>query len=88
MQRRTKLIRKLMECVEMSQTEDTIPIPEIEGYSEAQVHYHTGLCKEAGYMIVCQPGFDGPGRRFPGIVRLTWAGHETLDNMRTKGTIQ
>ena len=48
MQRRTKLIRKLLECVGMSQTEDAIPIPKIEEYSKAQIHYHTGLCKEAG----------------------------------------
>ncbi len=54
MQRRTKLIRKLLECVEMSQTEDAIPIPEIEGYSEVQVHYHTGLCKAGRLQSGCR----------------------------------
>ena len=86
MQRKMKLIRKLLEHVELSQTEDPIPTPEIEGYGEAQVHYHIGLCEEAGYIIAHRPKFDGPGRRFPGMVRLTWQGHEALDNMRAART--
>ncbi len=82
MQRKMKLIRKLLEHLEMSQTEDAIPIPELDHYSEAEVHYHVGLCHEAEYMVVYLPEVEGPGRRFRGIVRLTWTGHEALDRMR------
>ena len=82
MQRKMKLIRKLLERVEMSQSEDAIPIPEFDDYTEAEVHYHVGLCHEAEYMVVYLPRVEEPGRRFQGIIRLTWAGHEALDSMR------
>ena len=82
MQRKMKLIRKLLKRAEMSQSEDAIPIPEFDDYSEAEVHYHVGLCHEAEYMVVYLPRAEEPGRRFQGIIRLTWAGHETLDSMR------
>ena len=82
MQRKMKLIRKLLEYTEMSPTEDPLPIPEINDYSEAEVHYHLELCEEAGYLMLYQPISEGPERRFRGILRMTWAGHEALDGMR------
>lgn len=85
MQRKMKLIRKLLEYVEMSHTEQSLPIPEIDDYSEAEVHYHLGLCEEAGYLVLYQPDFAGAGRRFSGIARLTWNGHEALDKLRYRG---
>ena len=84
MQRKMKLIRKLLEYVEMSPTEDPLPVPEIDGYDEAQVHYHIGLCEEAGYLVTRKPASDGPGRRFTGIDRMTWKGHEALDGLRNR----
>ena len=82
MRRKMKLIRKLLEYREMSVTEGALPAPEFPDYSEAEVHYHLGLCEEAGYLVLYQPAWEGPGRRFEGIVRLTWVGHEALDAMR------
>ena len=81
MQRKMKLIRKILEYVERAQTEESLPAPEFEDYTEAQVHYHLGLCEEAGYLALHQPR-STEQRRFPGILRMTWAGHEALDSMR------
>lgn len=82
MQRKMKLIRKLLEHTEMSQTEDPLPVPEIAEYSEAEVHYHLHLCKEAGYLIISTIQFHNPERTDTTISRMTWAGHEALDAMR------
>ena len=83
MQRRMKLIRKLLEYVEMSATEERLPIPEFQDYSEAEVHYHLTLCEEADYLIPHPPQMSDSVRRPVGISRLTWAGHQALDAMRT-----
>ena len=88
MTRKMRLVHKLLEHVEMQQTEHRIPVPEIDGYSEGQVHYHVGLCQEAGYPVVHQPCAQGSGHRFGGIERLTWKGHEALDSMRAGQTAQ
>lgn len=85
MQRKMKLLRKLLEYTELSPTEQMLPVPELDDYSEAEIHYHLGLCEEAGYLVLPEPDSPGAGRRFPGIVRLTWKGHETLDGLRAKG---
>ena len=55
---------------------------EFADYSEADVHYRVGLCAEAEYLLPCQPESDEPIRRFRGIYRMTWAGHEALEAMR------
>ena len=86
MQRKMKLVRKILEYVEMSNTEDRLNVPEFDDYSEAEVQYHVGLCEEAGYLVLPQLR-EEPIRRFSGIFRLTWAGHEALDDMQSgKGT--
>ena len=82
MQRKMKLVRKLLEYVEMSNHEERLPVPEFGEYSEAEVHYHLGICEEAGYLVLYQPESNDPIRRFGGISRLTWAGHEALDTIR------
>ena len=83
MQRKMKLIRKILEYVEMSHSEHALPVPEFRDYSEAEVHYHLGLCEEAKYLVLCQPEFNNEIRRFPGIRRLTWTGHEALAALRS-----
>ena len=88
MPRRMRLVHKLLEHVEIQQTEHRIPVPEIDGYSEGQVHYHVGLCQEAGYLVVRHPVAESPRHRFRGIERLTWKGHEALDNIRAGQTAQ
>lgn len=88
MQRKMKLIRKILEHVEMSTTEERLPVPEFNDYSEAKVHYHLGLCEEAEYLILYQTEFDDHKRRFAAITRLTWEGHEALDAMRSGQTLR
>ena len=80
MQRKMQLIRKILQAVESA--DDEIPVPEFVCYTESQVHYHVGLCQEAGYIVVGKPSTYEVGRRFPSIERLTWAGHEALDSLR------
>ena len=82
MRRKMKLLRKILEHVEMSENEDAIPPPEFEDYTEGQVHYHIGLCEEAGYLVVYQPEVSTQKRRFPSIARMTWSGHEAVDKLR------
>ena len=71
MQRKMKLIRKLLEYAEISNTEERLPVPEFADYREAEVHYHLGLCEEAGYLVLYQPDTNDPIRRFGGVARMT-----------------
>ena len=82
MQRKMKLIRKILEYVESSQEEETLPVPGFDDFSEAEIHYHVGLCEEAGYLTAIQPRPVNNPHRFGGIVQLNWEGHEALDRMR------
>ncbi|MYE07109.1 MAG: DUF2513 domain-containing protein [Chloroflexi bacterium] len=58
--------------------EHMIQPPEIDGYTPRQVHYHVGLCGEAGYLHV--QASSKRGEFF--IQSLTWQGHEELDKHR------
>ena len=81
MQRRMKLIRKILQYVSDCDTEDPLRPPEFEDYSEAQVHYHLNLCEEAGYLLLERRGRCANHRRVSGIYRLTWQGHEALERL-------
>ena len=87
MKRDMRLICQLLAHVECKQTEGPVEIPTIQDYSEGQVHYHVGLCIEAGYIDAAKPGMYSAGRRFSSIHRLTWQGHNALDDLRNGGTI-
>ena len=63
MQRKMKLVHKLLEHLERRHDDDPIPLPEIDGYSEEQVHYHVGLCVEAGYLVAGPATSTPEGRR-------------------------
>ena len=56
MRRKMKLIYRLLELAEASNS--PMPVPEIDGYSDQQVQYHVGLCSQARYLEV-----DGPVQR-------------------------
>lgn len=68
--------------------EERLPVPEFRDYSEAEVHYYLGLCEEAEYLVLCRAEFDDGRRRFAGIERLTWAGHEALAVMRAGSSLR
>ena len=55
MKRDMNLICQLLAHVECKQTEGPVEIPPIQDYSEGQVHYHVGLCIEAGYIDAAKP---------------------------------
>lgn len=81
MRRDWKLIYRLLTHVERH-TNGPIAVPTIKGYDPAVVHYHVGLCVEAGYLVADKPGLYDGVRLFSGIERLTWHGHEALDRLR------
>ena len=77
-----KLIYKLLEYVECHGTVDGLLPPEVSGYTDAEVHYHVGLCQQAGYMEVAGvSGKEEPFKRYA-MYNLTWPGHEALDQHR------
>ena len=82
MQRKMKLIYKLLEYMEChGRGEGLLPL-EISGYTDAEVNYHIGLCQQAGYMEVQGvSGKEEPFKRYA-MLNLTWAGHEALDQHR------
>ena len=41
-------------------------MPEMDEYTDAEVHYNLGLCGEAGYLALGQPQTTGQRRRFQG----------------------
>ncbi len=54
-------------------------IPKFDGYTDAEVHYHIGLCIQAEYLQNTKSvPFNG---RCLGVGLLTWAGHEALDRL-------
>lgn len=62
MQRKMEPIERLAAYVEVQPTEEPVPVPDMPGYSEADVHYNIGLCAEAGYL-------DEIGARTPWVRR-------------------
>lgn len=79
MKRYMCLILEILRFAErQSGEEPMIPPPEIEGYTPRQVHYHVGLCGEAGYLHVRESSTGGEFF----IQSLTWQGHEVLDRHR------
>ena len=76
MRRDMKLIRKLLEYAEAEATGLLvgIPAPKIDDHTDAEVHYHIGLCGEAGLLHVVE--MNGDGHRRYRIESLTWQGHE------------
>lgn len=82
MRRDMDLIKKILAFVEEQESCRNIPVPDLCGYTEDQIHYHVGLCHEAGYLVAGSPGTYSTGRRFPEILYMTWGGHEALANLR------
>lgn len=91
MQRKMELVQKLLEYVEASDGESRLPVPEFEGYGEGEIHYHLLLCEDAGYLVVQPSRFERPRynlRCLKGISKLTWAGHQALDDMRDRQRVE
>jgi hypothetical protein len=88
MQRDMDLIRELLLFVEQDPTFDgqSWGSPDIpndfgsEHHSMEELTYHLDLLIEAGYL----KGKSGAGFGLPVINKLTWQGHEFLDDIRDK----
>ena len=82
MKRHPKLIRKLLEYAERQTSGGFYEAPECSEYAWEVVHYHIGLCGQAGYFAVQQiSGAEEPHVRYA-LGSLTWLGHEALDKLR------
>ena len=77
MKRYMQLIRAILEYVTVKSNGNDLALPEINGYTPDQVSYHVKLCEEAGFLDIV---IDASTKQATGIVRITWQGHEFLDN--------
>ena len=77
MQRDMHLIKQILKYVERygPGAKGWLEDPEIPGYTDDQIEYHIGLCKQAGYLAMHKVG------RLKG---LTWEGHNALDRLRAE----
>lgn len=82
MKRDMELIRKILFKIE--ETVDNVAECNltIEGYTMEQVAYHCSILYEGGYIYSYKPQYGGNGVYSFGVGRLTWEGHEFLDNIR------
>ena len=80
MRRDFKLIRQILHYVEQEkQNGDEIPLPELADYRTCEIEYHVKLCEEAGYLDIRVSSHD---KKPVAIVRMSWQGHEALDELR------
>ena len=80
MKRNMKLICKILAYVESKKLNEKIEIPKFDNYPQCEVEYHVRLCEEAGYLDIILDEYKEPDA----IQRMTWAGHEALDRMRSE----
>lgn len=82
MKRDWDLIRMLL--VELEASEGNLFTRDVSGYPEDAVNYHMGLLINAGLAEgECSTGIGSSGTTCR-LKRLTWAGHEFLDGIRSK----
>jgi DNA-binding transcriptional ArsR family regulator len=80
MQRDMDLARKILMEIEKFPTVQNYTF-NIRGYEEQEVAYHIMLLKEAS-LIEAATEQDNSGKLYAEPRRLTWQGHEFLDNAR------
>jgi Hypothetical protein (DUF2513) len=83
MKRDMELIRALMLMIE-SQDQDDDTNFEIAGYDGSQIDYHLELLIESKLILGEMRKYMGSSRPTPMIERLSWEGHEFLDNARNE----
>ena len=81
MRRDYQLIRKLLLHIEANSNGiDLVPFMKSQTYTDEQIEYHLALLAEAG-IIDARDASSGSGLHIMPI-RLTWEGHEFLDDAR------
>lgn len=82
MQRNLDLAREILLFFEIKDNIKYVKDLEIEGYEKNLVSYHVDMLYEAGYLNG-EPTYSQGGRLYDVLpFRLTWEGHEFLDNIR------
>jgi DNA-binding transcriptional ArsR family regulator len=81
MKREMDLVRELLLAMEKEEPWDL----RIDGYSEEQVYYHLYLMRQAG-LIDAAVIMDRSSIAEAVPIRMTWDGHEFLDNARSPDT--
>ena len=69
------LIKAVLEHVEEHGNGKALPVLKVDGHNAKEIEYHLQLCEEAGY-VASQSAIDSV------YYRLTWAGHEALEQLR------
>lgn len=82
MKRQWKLIRRLLIHVEQHANGDPVPVPEWAEFSSDEIHYHIRLCIQGGLVEKTDAMVVPQGTRYSSVGRLTWTGHELLDQLR------
>lgn len=84
MKRDLELVKLILEHFENKsdwQGEQVVPI---EGYEQKLIDYHIQIMYEAG-LLNAEPAVTANGRIYDALpFRLTWQGHEFLDNIKDK----
>jgi hypothetical protein len=83
MKRDMELIRELMLAIESQDGDENTDL-EPAGYDESQIDYHLELLIEAGLVVGEVHHMMGGNRPVMRIERLSWEGHEFLDNARNE----
>ena len=86
MKRNMAIIRALLEYLEHTCKGDgtLIPVPSCETYTYEELHYHVGLCLQAGYMEGKTITFADTNPQYQ-MIALTWKGQEKLAELRRDG---
>ena len=77
MKRNLKLVELILGYTEDKATPEFVEgvsYPELNGFNDWQIYYHVTLCQEAGFLIIDEDKWR--------IERLTWLGHDELDELR------
>lgn len=97
MQRDMELIRKILFVIEEKYVDTWLSSNEIEidGYDMKAIAYHCAILHDAGLVSDYNGHYGDDELQSFGVGRLTWAGHELLDKIksdtvwnRTKDTIK
>ena len=75
MKRDMELVRKILDKIEAESNPNII---EIDGYEQSVTSHHVRILQDAGFIV--QEG----QRPFPPWLRLTWYGHDYLENIRSE----
>jgi hypothetical protein len=80
MRRDSDLIRAILLAVEADDRCEVLKVPDIDGYLDEAVYFHTRLLIEKGFLRTHFP--DRSGNQPWVCIRLTWEGYDFLDNIR------